>query len=101
MIARSWRGWTTLGNADAYERLLREKVLPGLQQIDGYQGGYVLRQEGSQEVEFVVLNFFNSLDAIRAFAGNDYTIPVFEPEARILLSRVEPIAHHYEVKVAL
>ena len=57
MIARLWRGWTSLENADAYEKLLREQVLPGLRQIDGYRGGYILRQEGQGEVEFVVMNF--------------------------------------------
>ena len=99
MIARLWRGWTRPENADAYESLLRERVLPGLQGINGYQGGYVLRQDGTDEVEFVVLNLFESLDAVRAFAGPDYTVPVFEPEARQLLSRVEPRAFHYEVKM--
>lgn len=98
MIARLWRGWTSIENADAYEKLLREQVLPGLRQIDGYRGGYILRQEGNDEVEFVVMNLFESLEAVRAFAGPDYTIPVFEPEARELLSKVEPLAHHYEVK---
>jgi hypothetical protein len=100
MIARLWKGWTTLENADAYERLLQEKVLPGLQRIDGYRGGYVLRHDGSEETEFAVLNLFETLDAIRTFAGPDYTVPVFEPEARRLLSKVEPIARHYEVKTA-
>lgn len=98
MIARLWKGWTTPENADAYERLLQETVLPGLRQIDGYRGGYVMRQNGSEEVEFAVLNLFDSLDAVRAFAGPDYTIAQFEPEARRLLSKVEPIARHYEVK---
>jgi heme-degrading monooxygenase HmoA len=98
MIARLWKGWTQIENADAYEKLLREQVLPGLQHIDGYQGGYILRQDGKDEVEFVVMNLFASLDAVRAFAGPDYTVPVFEPEARELLSKVEPIARHYEVK---
>jgi hypothetical protein len=98
MIARLWRGWTSLENADAYERLLREQVIPGLEQIDGYQGGYILRQEGNGETEFVVMNFFASLEAVRAFAGPDYTVPVFEPEARLLLSKVDPLARHYEVK---
>ncbi len=98
MIARLWRGWTRPENADAYESLLRERVLPGLQGIDGYRGGYVLRQDGTDEVEFVVFNLFESLDAVRAFAGPDYTVPVFEPEARQLLSKVEPRAFHYEVK---
>jgi hypothetical protein len=98
MIARLWKGWTTLENADAYERLLRETVLPGLQGLAGYQGGYILRQDGNDESEFAVLNLFDSLDAVRAFAGPEYSIPVFEPEARLLLSKVEPIARHYEVK---
>ena len=98
MIARVWRGWTSIENAEAYEKLLREQVLPGLRQIDGYRGGYILRQEGNDEVEFVVMNLFESLEAVRAFAGPDYTVPVFEPEARQLLSKVEPLARHYEVK---
>jgi heme-degrading monooxygenase HmoA len=100
MIGRLWKGWTTPENANAYEQLLREQVIPGLQQIEGYRGGYILRQDGQDEVEFAVLNLFESLDAVRAFAGPDYHIPVFEPEARQLLSKVEPIARHYEVKSA-
>ncbi len=100
MIARHWRGWTKLENADAYQRLLQEKVLPGLKGIDGYRGGYVLRHDGPDEAEFVVINFFDSLDAVRRFAGPDYAVPVFEPEARLLLSKVEPIAMHYEVRAS-
>ena len=97
MIARLWRGWTSIENADAYERLLREQVFPNLQQIDGYRGGHILRQEANNEVEFVVMNLFDSLESVRAFAGPEYTVPVFEPEARQLLSKVEPLARHYEV----
>lgn len=100
MIARLWRGWTSIENADAYEKLLREQVLPGLREINGYQDGYILRQESNGEVEFVVMNLFESLEAVQAFAGPDYTVPVFEPEARQLLSKVEPIARHYEVRTA-
>ena len=100
MIARVWRGWTAAENADAYEKLLTQRVLPGLRRIKGYHGGYVLRQDGRDETEFVIVNFFESLDAVRAFAGPDYTAPVFEPEARQLLSKVEPIARHYDVKVS-
>jgi heme-degrading monooxygenase HmoA len=99
MIARHWRGWTKAHNADAYETLLKNKVLPGLKDIAGYRGGYVLRSDGPEEAEFVVVNLFDSLDAVRLFAGPDYTVAVFEPEARQLLSRVEPIAMHYEVRV--
>jgi hypothetical protein len=100
MIARHWRGWTEVQNADAYEIFLQDKVLPGLRSITGYRGGYVLRSNGPSEVEFVVINLFDSLDAVMRFAGVDYATPVFEPEARTLLSRIEPMAMHYDVRVS-
>jgi hypothetical protein len=99
MIARHWRGWTEIHNADAYENLLRDKMLPGLRALEGYRGGYVLRSDGPHEAEFVVVNMFDSLDAVKQFAGEDYTVAVFEPEAKMLLSRIEPTAMHYEVRV--
>jgi hypothetical protein len=98
MIARYWRGWTKSDNANAYEDLLKGKVLPGLKSIPGYRGGYILRTDGPEESEFVVLNLFDSLDAVRQFAGPHYSVPAFEPEARRLLSRIEPVAMHYEVR---
>jgi hypothetical protein len=79
MIARHWRGWTAPENADAYQQLLSGTVLPGLKKISGYRGGYVLRGE----VEFVVVNLFDSIVAVQQFAGPD----------------VEPFASHYEVCV--
>jgi heme-degrading monooxygenase HmoA len=100
MIARHWRGWTEVRNADSYEALLKTKVLPDLKRIAGYRGGYVLRSEGTEEVEFVVVNLFETIEAVRQFAGTDYSASIFEPEARLLLSRVEPIARHYEVRVS-
>ena len=100
MIARHWRGWTLPANSDAYEKLLTRTVLPGLRNIQGYKGGYILREDGPQESEFVVVNFFDSLDAVKRFAGPEYSIPVFEPEARKLLARIEPIARHYEVRAS-
>lgn len=100
MIARHWRGWTEVRDADAYEALLRDKMLPGLKEIEGYRGGYVLRSDGAKEVEFVVVNLFDSIDAVKRFAGPDYTVAVFEPEAKGLLSRIEPVAIHYEVRVS-
>ena len=98
MIARHWRGWTELQNADAYESLLRSKVLPSLKDIEGYRGGYVLRRDGPREAEFVVVNLFESLEAVKRFAGSNYVVPVLESEARMLLSRIEPVAIHYEVR---
>jgi heme-degrading monooxygenase HmoA len=100
MIARHWRGWTEAKNADAYEKLLKEEVLPALGRIEGYRGGYVLRKDESDEVEFVVVNLFDSLDSVKRFAGSDYNTPVFEPEAKRLLRRIERIATHYEVRAS-
>jgi hypothetical protein len=100
MIARHWRGWTETQNADAYEAHLKTKVLPALRALEGYRGGYLLRMDGPLEVEFVVVNMFDSIEAVQRFAGPDYTVPVFEPEARALLSRIETVAHHYEVRAA-
>jgi hypothetical protein len=100
MIARHWRGWTEVHNANAYEALLKTKVLPELKRLAGYRGGYILRSDGAEEVEFVVVNFFESLESVRLFAGDDYATAVFEPEARLLLSRVEPIARHYQVRAS-
>jgi hypothetical protein len=87
-----------LEDAEAYENLLKDRVLPSLSAIEGYRGGYILRNDGPLEAEFVVVNLFDSLDAVKRFAGPDYSIPVFEPEARKLLCKIEPVAMHYEVR---
>ncbi|ACO32065.1 MULTISPECIES: hypothetical protein [Acidobacterium] len=100
MIARHWRGWTTPENADAYESLLLTHILPGIEKIEGHCGGYLLRKDEPSEVEFIVLNLFDSLDAVKRFAGPDYSVALFEPEALALLSRVETAASHYEVRRA-
>ena len=102
MIARVWRGWTSQANADAYENLLREIILPSFTRIDGYRGGTIYRENRDQEkTEFMITNFFSSLEAVKAFAGQEnYAVAVIEPEARALLTKVEPLAKHYEVKEA-
>lgn len=98
MIARHWRGWTRPDDADGYENFLKQKVMPALKEIEGYHGGYILRRDGADETEFAVVNLFASLEAVSRFAGPDYSVPVFEPEAKALLSRIESFATHYEVR---
>ena len=100
MIARHWRGWTTVANANSYENLLREKFLPELKSRPGYRGGYVLRKDAPVEVEFVVINLFESLADVQALTGPNYSIPIFHPEARQLLAKIEPLASHFEVRVS-
>jgi heme-degrading monooxygenase HmoA len=96
VITRLWRGWTNRENADAYERFLLTALFPAMRTIPGFQGADVLRREEDGEVGFVTLTRFETLDAIRAFAGDDFETPVLEPTARALLSRYEPRDHHYD-----
>ena len=98
MIARHWKGWTAREAADAYEHLLKSRVLPGLAKVEGHRGAMILRREIGDEVEFVVINLFDSLESAQRFAGPNYTVAVFEPEAERLLARVEPFADHFEVR---
>jgi heme-degrading monooxygenase HmoA len=98
MIARLWHGWTTKENANAYETLLRGEVLPGIQhRVRGFRGARVLRRETADEVEFVTLTLFDSLDAVRAFAGEDHEKAVVPAEARRLLARFDERSVHYDV----
>lgn len=100
MIARVWRGWTAPQNADAYEHLLNETVLPGLRQLAGFHGAYILRQDEGAEIGFVVMTLFESIEVVKRFAGENYATPVFEPEALQLLSRYETVANHYEIRTS-
>jgi len=98
MISRLWHGWTKRENADAYEELLRSEVLPGIHRVKGFKGARLLRRDvkDKDEVEFVTLTVFDSLDAVKEFAGEDYEVAVILPEARKLLSRFDARSAHYE-----
>jgi heme-degrading monooxygenase HmoA len=97
MIARLWRGWTTRANAGAYERHLAQATLPALERIAGYRDAYVLRRNLGGDVEFVVVTLWESLEAVRRFAGDDYEVAVVPLEARAVLSRFEEHVRHYNV----
>ncbi len=99
MIARMWHGWTKPQHADAYESLLRDEMFPSIRRIEGSQGAYLLRRNAGQEVEFVTITLFTSLDAVRRFAGEDYETAVLHPRAHALLSRYDPRSVHYEVRI--
>ena len=100
MIARFWRGWATPQHAQAYEELFRTSILPGMQRIDGFAGAYVLRKDAGEEVELMTITLFESLEAIRVFAGNEPTLAHVTPEARRLLTHFEHTVTHYEVALA-
>lgn len=97
MIARIWRGWATPRDAEAYPAHFRDAVLPHLAAIDGYRGARLLRRVERDEVGYVTITFFDSLAAVRAFAGPDAERAHVEPEARRLLSRFHERCEHYTV----
>jgi heme-degrading monooxygenase HmoA len=96
MITRLWHGWTSRENADRYQSLLESDLLPAIHRIEGYAGAQVLRRDAGDEVEFITLTFFDSMDAVRAFAGDDFERAVVPEEARKLLSHFDQRSAHYE-----
>jgi hypothetical protein len=100
MISRTWRGWTTLNNADTYEELLRNTVFPGIlmRDIPGFEAIELGRWVVGDEVEFLTIMWFRSWDAVKQFAGPDWEISVVPPAARTLLTRFDEKAQHYEVR---
>jgi antibiotic biosynthesis monooxygenase (ABM) superfamily enzyme len=100
MIARIWYGWTSCENAEKYEKLLREEVLLEIAQrsIPGYKGAELfVREAENSEMEFITLLRFETLEAVKIFAGEDYEHPVIPPEARRLLKRHSERSRHYRI----
>jgi hypothetical protein len=99
MICRLWRGWTTLENAGAYERIVRDEVIPGIEarRISGFRHIDLMRRVAGDEVEFQTLMWFDSLEAIKAFMGEDYAVSHVPDAARAVLKRFDSHAAHFEV----
>lgn len=97
MIARVWHGWTTHQNADVYEQLLQTEVLPGIEAEHG-RGVSLLRRNAGEEVEFVTICYFENIDELKEFAGDDYEASVVPEKARRVLKRYDRRSQHYEVR---
>jgi antibiotic biosynthesis monooxygenase (ABM) superfamily enzyme len=100
MIFRIWHGWTTPENADIYENLLKKEIFPTIasKNISGYRGIQLLRRQLSSEVEFITIMQFDSLAAVKQFAGEDYEESYVPDKARKVLSRHDKRSQHYELK---
>jgi heme-degrading monooxygenase HmoA len=97
VIARIWHGYTKPEHADVYQSMLKPQLLPGISKAEGYRGSYLLRREVGDEVEFITVILWDSIDAIRAVAGPNYETAVIPEERRKYLSRHDAKAAHYEV----
>jgi hypothetical protein len=99
MICRLWRGWTTPENAAAYEKVVRGEVIPGIEarRIPGFLHIDLMRRDDGDEVEFQTLMWFENLDAIRAFMGEDYATSHVPAAAQAALSRFDARAVHFHV----
>jgi hypothetical protein len=101
VTSRIWHGWTTRENAASYEALLRSEIVPGIANrgIAGYRGAHLLRRDVPGEVEFVTILWFESIEAVREFAGEDYEAAVVPEKARRLLTRFDARSQHYETVI--
>jgi heme-degrading monooxygenase HmoA len=97
MIVRTWRGYAMAGKAEAYAHHLRQSVFPKLGGIAGHRGAYLLRRESEGRIEFLVLTLWDSMQAVRQFAGSTPEKAVVEPEAQAVLAEFDPTVSHYEV----
>lgn len=97
MIARIWRATASQENAAAYRGHFAAKVVPHLNSIAGYKGASLLRREVGGHVELLAMTLWDSLDSIRAFAGDDPATAVVDPEAQQMLTTFERTADNYEV----
>ena|SRR5215469_7135652 len=100
MIARIWHGWTNRTDAAAYEDMLRNEIFPSIaaRKIKGYHGAELFICEDGDEVEFVTLLRFDSMDGVTQFAGDDASKPVIFPKAEALITRMEQ-ARHYRIAI--
>jgi antibiotic biosynthesis monooxygenase (ABM) superfamily enzyme len=103
VISRIWHGYTTPENADPYEALLQGEIFTGIEgrNIPGFHGIQLLRRSLGEEVEFITVMWFDSLDAVKGFAGDDFESAVVPEPARALLERYDRHSQHYQVRADL
>jgi heme-degrading monooxygenase HmoA len=97
MIARMWRGWTRREDADEYGAYIEETGMDEYRRTPGNQGAWLLRRDDGDRTEFVTLSFWDSLDAIRGFAGDDVERAVYYPEDERFLVEHEDTVTHWQV----
>jgi heme-degrading monooxygenase HmoA len=97
VIARIWRGAVQRSDADGYERYMEATGVPAYAATPGNRGVWMLRRDTAERTEFVMFTLWESLDAVKAFAGDDYETAVFYPEDERFLVERDLTATHYAV----
>lgn len=97
MIIREWRARAEPASSDAYPKHFHEMVAPELRHIDGFLGANLSQALVGGEVEFVVLTRWQSMEAIRAFAGEAVELAKVEPGAVAALRSYDDKVRHYEI----
>jgi heme-degrading monooxygenase HmoA len=100
MIARLWRGAVRKADSDAYARYMLDTGVAGYAKTAGNRGVWMLRRDTGETTEFVMFTLWDSLDAVKAFAGDDYETAVFYPEDDRFLVERDLTCTHYEVDTA-
>jgi len=97
MIVRMWRGQAKAAKAEAYEHFVTARVFASLPAIAGHRGAYLPKRPVGDEVEFIAVTLWESIDAIREFAGEAIDRAVAELEARAVLSSFDDFVRHFEL----
>jgi heme-degrading monooxygenase HmoA len=97
MIIREWRGRALKSREGVYPEHFNHRVLPQLRDVPGFVGAHLCCRPKGDLIEFVVLTRWESFDAIRGFAGEQYEAAVVEPAAAAALTDFDPMVQHYEI----
>src|SRR4051794_5724420 len=100
MVARIWHGLTSFENAEAYEKFLKTEFIPSIEKknISGYKKFQLLRKDEADGVAFITIMWFDTVEQIRAFTGEDYEKAVVHPTAHALLKKYDSHSQHFELR---
>lgn len=98
MIARIWHGYVKPEDADAYEVKLKPELLPGISKVPGYRGAMLLRRQVGDEVEFITITFWDSIEAIKSMGGKNYEASILREDRLKYLTRYDTQSAHYEIR---
>lgn len=97
MIVRMWHGRVPTSKAPAYRQFLNERAIPDYQSVPGNLSIHILERPDGKVTHFITMTFWDNLDSIRGFAGDDIEVAKYYPEDKDFLLEFEPTVTHYEV----